>query len=286
MLPALQARRDALRRHGLLHVGRRGREADPRRPLRHGRRGSGGALAFLKRLRGKRQGQAASGRRAADEDAAAPAQASCASSPAPPRTCAPISSPCNTGWRDPTTTSPTWSASWSTATPTARAAAARRVKVGAAGRISRCRRLPPAHEGPHRRDAPSAAAPAGRQAARSACWLMRSYLLAGNTAHYDGVIAALEARGLDVDPRLRQRARSRARRSSASSCRTAARGRRGGLADRLLAGRRPRLQRRAGGRGHAGRARRALPRRAPGRIPDAGAVGRIAIAACCRSRPP
>jgi magnesium chelatase subunit H len=30
--------------------------------------------------------------------------------------------------------------------------------------------------------------------------LMRSYLLAGNTAHYDGVIAALEARGLRVIP--------------------------------------------------------------------------------------
>lgn len=30
--------------------------------------------------------------------------------------------------------------------------------------------------------------------------LMRSYVLAGNTAHYDGVIAALEARGLDVVP--------------------------------------------------------------------------------------
>ncbi|MGZ9076663.1 MAG: cobaltochelatase subunit CobN, partial [Burkholderiaceae bacterium] len=29
---------------------------------------------------------------------------------------------------------------------------------------------------------------------------MRSYLLAGNTAHYDGVLAALEARGLDVVP--------------------------------------------------------------------------------------
>ncbi|MGU3282856.1 MULTISPECIES: magnesium chelatase subunit H [unclassified Methylobacterium] len=30
--------------------------------------------------------------------------------------------------------------------------------------------------------------------------LMRSYVLAGNTAHYDGVIAALEARGLEVVP--------------------------------------------------------------------------------------
>ena len=29
---------------------------------------------------------------------------------------------------------------------------------------------------------------------------MRSYVLAGNTGHYDGVIAALEARGLKVIP--------------------------------------------------------------------------------------
>ena len=29
---------------------------------------------------------------------------------------------------------------------------------------------------------------------------MRSYLLAGNTGHYDGVIAALEAKGLSVVP--------------------------------------------------------------------------------------
>jgi magnesium chelatase subunit H len=29
---------------------------------------------------------------------------------------------------------------------------------------------------------------------------MRSYLLAGNTGHYDGVITALEARGMRVIP--------------------------------------------------------------------------------------
>ena len=39
VLPALAARRDALRRDGLLHVGRRGRQADPARPVRHGGRG-------------------------------------------------------------------------------------------------------------------------------------------------------------------------------------------------------------------------------------------------------
>lgn len=43
------------------------------------------------------------------------------------------------------------------------------------------------------------AAPANDQG-RVGLLLMRSYLLAGNTAHYDGVIAALEARGLRVVP--------------------------------------------------------------------------------------
>ncbi|MFC3148003.1 magnesium chelatase subunit H [Piscinibacterium candidicorallinum] len=38
------------------------------------------------------------------------------------------------------------------------------------------------------------------QRGRVGLLLMRSYLLAGNTAHYDGVIAALEARGLQVVP--------------------------------------------------------------------------------------
>jgi magnesium chelatase subunit H len=47
--------------------------------------------------------------------------------------------------------------------------------------------------------------------------LMRSYLLAGNAAHYDGVIAALEARGLRVIPGVRHRPGQRARRSSSSS---------------------------------------------------------------------
>ncbi|KAB1074804.1 magnesium chelatase subunit H [Methylobacterium planeticum] len=42
--------------------------------------------------------------------------------------------------------------------------------------------------------------PAGPVRGRVGLLLMRSYVLAGNTAHYDGVIAALEARGLAVVP--------------------------------------------------------------------------------------
>ncbi len=42
--------------------------------------------------------------------------------------------------------------------------------------------------------------PAPGRAGRVGLLLMRSYVLAGNAAHYDGVIAALEARGLSVVP--------------------------------------------------------------------------------------
>ncbi len=49
-------------------------------------------------------------------------------------------------------------------------------------------------------------------------------------------------------------------------------GRCGGVADRVQPRRRPRLQRRARRRGTAGRAGRAVHRRASGRIPDAGAM--------------
>ena len=39
-----------------------------------------------------------------------------------------------------------------------------------------------------------------KPAGRVGVLLMRSYLLAGNTAHYDGVLEALQAKGLDVVP--------------------------------------------------------------------------------------
>jgi magnesium chelatase subunit H len=42
--------------------------------------------------------------------------------------------------------------------------------------------------------------PRGGKSGNVGLLLMRSYLLAGNSAHYDGVIAALEARGLNVIP--------------------------------------------------------------------------------------
>ena len=65
--------------------------------------------------------------------------------------------------------------------------------------------------------------PPAASAARSACCVMRSYLLAGNTGHYDGVITALEARGLRVIPAFATGldARPAIERSSSTDGRTA-----------------------------------------------------------------
>ena len=73
---------------------------------------------------------------------------------------------------------------------------------------------------------------------------MRSYLLAGNAGHYDGVIAALEARGLRVIPAFASGLDARPAIERFFMQGRPRRGRRGGVADRLLAGRRPGLQRR------------------------------------------
>ena len=81
-----------------------------------------------------------------------------------------------------------------------RAAACAAPPRRAAGRVPRGRRLPPAPDGPHRRRAPTTCPRRPSRTATVGLLVMRSYLLAGNTAHYDGVIAALEARGLRVIP--------------------------------------------------------------------------------------
>jgi hypothetical protein len=155
-------------------------------------------------------------------------------------------------------------------------AAARHAEGRAPGRVPGGRRLPPAHARPDRRARGRAARPpAGRRSGTVGLLLMRSYLLAGNTAHYDGVIAALEARGLRVVPAFASGLDARPAIERFFMRDGRADGRRRGVADRLLAGRRPGLQRRARGRGDARRARRALPRRASGRVPDARAVGRV-----------
>ncbi len=141
----------------------------------------------------------------------------------------------------------------------------RRSTTPMSGCITRARRA-------HRVAAPTSFPP-GAARGTVGLLLLRSYLLAGNAAHYDGVIAALERARAARAARLCQRARPAAGDRGAFHPRRRAVGRRGGVADRILAGRRPRLQRPRGGRGAAGAARRALHHRPSGRVPDARAVG-------------
>ena len=98
--------------------------------------------------------------------------------------------------------------------------------------------------------------------------LMRSYLLGGNTAHYDGVIRALEARG-HGRPGIRRGAR-RPTRHRALLPRPARhdRHRRLRVPHRVFAGRRPGVQRCRGGASGAWRPRRSVLCDALARIRD------------------
>ncbi len=134
------------------------------------------------------------------------------------------------------------------------------LKVDAAGRVSGGRRLPPAPRGPHRASAPTRC-PARRR--DGTVGLLVHALLPAGRQH-----RALRRRDRRAggarparDPGLRHRPRLAAGDREVLPARRPADGRRAGLAHRLLAGRRPGLQRRQGRRGHAGPARRALPRR-------------------------
>ncbi len=71
--------------------------------------------------------------------------------------------------------------------------------------------------------------------------ILRSYILAGNAGHYDGVIAALEARGLRVVPAFAAGLDARPAIEKFFMKNGRAVGRRGDLAHRLFAGRRPGL---------------------------------------------
>ena len=71
--------------------------------------------------------------------------------------------------------------------------------------------------------------------------LLRSYILAGNAVHYDGVIAALEARGLRVIPGLCKWSGSASGSQKILFSRWRAKCRRRDFPHRILAGRRSRL---------------------------------------------
>ena len=110
----------------------------------------------------------------------------------------------------------------------------------------------------------------------------RSYLLAGNTAHYDAVIRGLEAQGLSVIAAFASALDARPaidrfmRDASGMS-----HDRRPGIAHRLLPGGRPGVQRSRRGAGGAHGARRAVPLAADTRVPDDRGVGRR----CARAQP-
>jgi magnesium chelatase subunit H len=181
------------------------------------------------------------------------------------------------------TTSAAWSTSWSTAMPTARARAARLWPSrsrwntrNSASTTRACRNgmsadagrpAPRGHQRPARHGRPAAHAlvPAGRQ-----------------RGHYDGVITALEARGLRVIPAFATGLDSRPAIERFFFDGRPHAHRRRGVADRLLAGRRPGLQRREGRRGDAGPLDVPYLGRDAGGVPDAWTSGAAPTAACCR----
>ena len=181
VLPAIRARREHCDAVLGCMSAPRDRQADPHRPLQHGR-------LQARRVRfpeeaARRQEAGRDRRRAAAGDAAPHPEASCVSSPAPRRTCAPISSPSNIG-------SPGSEENIANLVrflvnryaDGANAHLRGELKARAAGRISRGRRLPPAPARARRRRA-STSCRARRGAVRGAVGLllMRSYILADNT---------------------------------------------------------------------------------------------------------
>ncbi len=87
----------------------------------------------------------------------------------------------------------------------------------------------------------------GRPKATVGLLVMRSYVLASNAGHYDGMIAALEARGLRVVPVFATGLDARPAIEKIFPRRRAPDHRRHGVADGFQPRRRPRLQRRQGG---------------------------------------
>ena len=186
-----------LRCDAVRHVGGRGRAAHASRQVEH-ERGDAGRARLAQAIARQSIGPGLE-RPGADEDAAAAAAGCCASFPARRRICAPTFSPCNTGWPARRKTSPTWSACSSSATPTglvricgASCTRRRPSTIRRSDSITRARGCASASGLEH--------LPRGGKTGVVGLLVMRSYVLAGNTAHYDGVIAALEAKGLRVIP--------------------------------------------------------------------------------------
>ena len=113
-----------LRRHAVLHVGRRRGALDPRRQVQHGRFGRrrhdvvAEAPARPRAARATRVARRPTRTPAPSRwPCCAASRRSCGSCPARPRMSGPISSPCSSGSRARTTTSPAWCGYWSAAMP-------------------------------------------------------------------------------------------------------------------------------------------------------------------------
>ena len=283
--PPSTARRDQCDAMLCCHVGVGSDAADPARQVQHVRIEAVGAIGMLKRLRGKGGsggGGGSSGRRP-DEDAAPAAQALLRFIPGTAQDV-----------RAYFLALQYWLAGseenlgnlvrllvdrYATG---ARASLAGKLRGRAAAAISRRRPLPPAASRTRIAERIEQLPGAGANGTVGLL-LMRSYVLSGNAGHYDGAIAALEARGLRVIPAFASGLDQRPAIERFFMRDGSADRRRGGVADRLLASRRPRLQRRTCRRDGACGTRRALCRGPPGRIPDPGAVaGRSARAAAGR----
>ena len=244
-----------------------------------------GAISLLKRLRGGGGKKEASGAQA-DDHAAAHAEDPALHPGRRPGRARLFPHAAISGSPAPRRTSPISSAFWSNRYADGPRRALRgTLKAGAACRVSGGRRLSSAPAGPRLRPCREAARRRGT-AGTVGLLVMRSYMLAGNCGHYDGVIAALEARGLRVIPAF----------ATGLDTRPA-------VEKFFFKGGRPLVdavvsltgfslvggpayndaQRR---RGDAGAARRALYRRPFRRVPDARGMAGFRPRATARSRPP
>ena len=198
LLPALSARRDALRRDGVRDVGGRGHQADPDGPLRHERAASG-PMALLKKLRGAK---------AKTGTAGANQMAMLRRIPKLLRFIPGAAQDVRAYFL----TLQYWLAGseenianmvrflvdrYADGPP---APSARRAQIAAPVEYPEVGVYHPRMPGRVSETLDRLPLPAGGAKATIGLLVMRSYVLAGNAGHYDGMIAALEARGLRVIP--------------------------------------------------------------------------------------
>ena len=225
-------------------VGGRGRAADAARQVHHGRRVAG-AMALLKRLRGKKaRRRSGTGGARSDADAAADCRKLLRFIPGTAQDVRAYFLRCSIGWRAPRTTSRTWCACWSdryAAGPRAALRGARKRRRRRTIRMSASTiRASRAASASAPSDLPCAPGTTGTRRRPDAAFLRacgqrrplrrRDRRAGGERPARDSGVHRRPRRAAGDRPVLHARRRAGDRRA--------------GLADRLFAGRRPRLQRR------------------------------------------